>query len=233
MSDPTDTPHRTPLSSSSATVGGTSALRVKVDTGAPEPEKTPHPAAATQPDEAPVQPAPEQPSIPDLAAEAAEAMSAHLEATQDMLEELAPAFEPKMPAEADAAAPEAVIQPDEAIDHAVTQSIEAGAKAQAKAASIFDHVSQSFKAAMTDAGSDAALITFTLLEFARANARNNFQLAQDYAGARSVPEIVNVQAAYFKRQVELMNRHSSELRKVAAEITSKKAAQIQASVARP
>lgn len=221
MSDPTDNPHRPPLSSSSATVGGTSALRVKVDPGAPEPEKTPQSAEAAARDSRPdehVQPAPEQPSIPDLAAEAAEAMSAHLEATQDTIEESAPAFEPAKPAEA--------------IERVVTQSIEAGKKAQAEAATIFDHVSQSFKAAMTDAGSDAALITFTLLEFAQANARNNYQLAQDYAGARSVPEIVNVQAAYFKRQVELMNRHSSELRKVAAEITSKKAAQIQASVAR-
>jgi hypothetical protein len=190
MSDPTDNQHRSPLSSSSATVGGTSALRVKVDPGAPEPESAETADRASLPDEN-VQPAPEQPSIPDLAAEAAEA-----------------------------------------IERAVAQSIEAGKKAQAQAATIFDQVSQSFKAAITDAGSDAALITFTLLEFAQANARNNYQLAQDYAGARSVPEIVNVQAAYFKRQVELMNRHSSELRKAAAEITSKKAAQIQASVAR-
>ena len=221
MSDPTENPHRPPLSSSSATVGGTSALRVKVDPGAPEPEKKPQSAEAAARDPQPeehVQPAAEQPSIPDLAAEAAEAMSAHLEATQDTIEESAPAFEHEKPAEA--------------IEHAVGQSIEAGKKAQAQAATIFDQVSQSFKAAITDAGSDAALITFTLLEFAQANARNNYQLAQDYAGARSVPEIVNVQAAYFKRQVELMNRHSSELRKVAAEITSKKAAQIQASVAR-
>jgi hypothetical protein len=193
---------------------------VKVDPGASGPEKTPQSAEAAVRDALPeehMRPAPEQPSIPDLAAEAAEAMSAHLEATQDTIEESAPAFQPEK---------------TEAIEHAVTQSIKAGKKAQAQAATIFDQVSQSFKAAITDAGSDAALITFTLLEFAQANARNNYQLAQDYAGARSVPEIVNVQAAYFKRQLELMNRHSSELRKVAAEITSKKAAQIQASVAR-
>lgn len=221
MSDLTDNPNRPPLSSSSATVGGTSALRVKVDPGAREQEKTSQSADAAAGSSRPEehgQPAPEQPSVPDLAAEAAKAMSAHLEATQDTIAESAPHFQPEKTAEA--------------IEHAVAQSIEAGKKAQAQAATIFDQVSQSFKAAITDAGSDAALITFTLLEFAQANARNNYQLAQDYAGARSVPEIVNVQAAYFKRQVELMNRHSSELRKAAAEITSKKAAQIQASVAR-
>jgi len=221
MSDSNDNPNRPPLSSSSATVGGTSALRVKVDPGASGPEKMSQSAEAAVRDALPeehMRPAPEQPSIPDLAAEAAEAMSAHLEATQDTIEEAAPAFQPEKTAEA--------------IEHAVTRSIEAGKKAQAQAATIFDQVSQSFTAVINDAGSDAALITFTLLEFAQANARNNYQLAQDYAGARSVPEIVNVQAAYFKRQVELMNRHSSELRKAAAEITSKKAAQIQASVAR-
>jgi hypothetical protein len=194
---------------------------VKVDPGASGPEKTPQSAEAAVRDAVPEenrQPASEQPSIPDLAAEAAKAMSAHLEATQDTIEESAPAFEPQKTAEA--------------MEHAVAQSIEAGKKAQKQAATIFDQVSQSLKAAINDAGSDAALITFTLLEFAQANARNNYQLAQDYAGARSVPEIVTVQAAYFKRQVELMNRHSSELRKAAAEITSKRAAQIQASVAR-
>jgi hypothetical protein len=194
---------------------------VKVDPDASQPEKAPQSTEAAVRDALPeehMRPAPEQPSIPDLATEAAEAMSAHLKATQDTIEEAAPAFQPQ--------------KTTEAIEHAVAQSIDAGKKAQAQAATIFDQVSQSFKAAIDDAGSEAALITFTLLEFAQANARNNYQLAQDYAGARSVPEIVNVQAAYFKRQVELMNRHSSELRKAAAEITSKKAAQIQASVAR-
>jgi hypothetical protein len=118
------------------------------------------------------------------------------------------------------------------VHDAVVDAIAINEDAQDQMATIFDQVSQSFKAAISDAGSDAARIAFTLLEFVQANARSNFQLAQDYAGARSVPEIVNVQAAYFKRQMELMNQQARELRKVAAEITSKKAAQMQPQISR-
>ena len=97
---------------------------------------------------------------------------------------------------------------------------------------MFESVSIDFSGVMDDARNDAARITFKLMEFAQANFRSNVELARDYASARSIPDIVGVQTAYFKRQMELMNRQADELRKLTGEIASKKAAQFQLSIAR-
>jgi hypothetical protein len=202
----------------------------------PEASQAPEPAEASEPVESP-----EPQASPEPFSEVvAETVSAPIEVAEDALAATSDAgseMAAQMSAapEADIPAPEAPIPPvvaAEAVHDAVVDAMAVNEEAQDKVATIFDQVSRSFKAAFTDAGSDAALITFTLLEFAQANARNNYQLAQDYAGARSVPEIVNVQAAYFKRQMELMNRQAGELQKVAAEITSKKAAQMQGRITR-
>lgn len=96
-----------------------------------------------------------------------------------------------------------------------------------RAVVMFEQMSQNLKVAMEDAGSDAARIGLTLMSFAQANFRNNLEFAREYAAVRSIPEVFNVQAAYFKRQIELANKQANELRILTSDMASKKASQIQ------
>jgi hypothetical protein len=95
---------------------------------------------------------------------------------------------------------------------------------------MLEQISYNFSTAMEDARNDAARISFKLMEFAQASFRNNFEFAREYSAARSVPDVFNVQAAYFKRQMDLMNKQTEELRRLTSEIASKKAAQIQGQI---
>ena len=92
---------------------------------------------------------------------------------------------------------------------------------------MFEQMSRNLKVAMEDAGSDAARISLTLMSFAQANFRSNLEFAREYAAVRSIPEVFNVQAAYFKRQMELANKQANELQALTSDMASKKAAQIQ------
>lgn len=88
----------------------------------------------------------------------------------------------------------------------------------------FGEASAQVKTALDEAGQDATRITFKLMEFAQANIRNNLEFARDYVALRSVPDMFELQTAYFKRQMALMNMQAEEFRKLTTEITSKTAA---------
>lgn len=80
---------------------------------------------------------------------------------------------------------------------------------------------------MDDARHDAALIGRKLMEFVQANFENNIEMARDYAGARSVPEIVNVHTAYVRRQIDLLSRQAEEFRALTSDLTAKRVSKIQ------
>ncbi len=224
MSDTDDPMHRTPLSSSTATPSGTQALGVTVESGQ---ENTMPPqvdqATGLRSDTAANENVPVDGETVSVG-------------TAEAGGEPAPAEE----AAAASSAPEPIvaIEPTsgagnatEKLRAAVQGSIAQHEAEQKQAMAILERAaSVSFRGALDDARSDAARITFKLMEFAQANIRSNFELARDYAGARSIPEIVGVQSAYFKRQMELMNRQADELRKLTAEIATKRAAQFQVTV---
>lgn len=243
MSDQNDAPHRTPLSSSSSNPSGTQALGVTIEDDNREAE-----AAAVENTDA----RPEQSALPDAhqAANENERDSARqdipphgasdaAEETVEPLTQPADTGNPQpsawtAPAEPPLETPSvADFAPQNGADKRATEDLRAAVRAtlvqnqarQEQVLAMFDQVSVDFKSALEDARNDAARITFKLMEFAQANFRNNVELARDYASARSVPEIFNVQTAYFKRQMELVNRQADELRKLTAEIASKKAAQ--------
>jgi hypothetical protein len=95
---------------------------------------------------------------------------------------------------------------------------------------VFGQASAKLKDALDEAGQDAARITFKLMEFAQANVRNNLEFARNYAAARSVPDIFDLQAAYFTRQMALMNAQAEEFRKLTAELTAKSAAPVKSQI---
>jgi hypothetical protein len=132
---------------------------------------------------------------------------------------------PDMPSTEDAAPPAAPL-PGGAFPEATSelraiarQTIAENEARQEKALELFDQVSRRFTAALEEAGVDAARVTFKVMEFAQASLKNNLELAQSYAAARSVPDIFGLHAAYITRQFELLNAQAEELREITAKIT--------------
>lgn len=124
----------------------------------------------------------------------------------------------ELASEATAAAAEA----QEDLHDTVDQTFARSQAEPEKAFALFEQMSKTFRTAFEDAGSDAARISFKLMEFAQANLQNNVALAKDYAEIKSPPEIFNAHATYFKRQIELLNKQAEELRALTTEIASKK-----------
>jgi len=92
---------------------------------------------------------------------------------------------------------------------------------------VFTQMSQHFGSAMKDAQGDAALVGSRMMEFARANFQNNVEMVQNYAAARSLPDLFNAHTTYFKRQMELLNEQASAMRALTTEIASKNARKMQ------
>ncbi|MBX2804348.1 MAG: phasin family protein [Hyphomicrobiales bacterium] len=115
----------------------------------------------------------------------------------------------------------------EELRQAVLNSMAEQETRQAEAFALFENVSENFTSMLATARNDVAMFSFKLMEFAHANAQNNFELAKACGSARSLPDIVNVQANYLKRQVELLNAQARELQALTSEITAKNAMEIQ------
>jgi hypothetical protein len=96
-----------------------------------------------------------------------------------------------------------------------------------KAFALFNQMSHDLRAAMEDARDDAARVSFKLMEFAQASFHNNVELARDYATAKTVPDLFNVQSSYIQRQLDLLNSKTQELHALTNEIASKKAEKLQ------
>lgn len=86
---------------------------------------------------------------------------------------------------------------------------------------VFEQASHRMKAAIDEAGAGATMVTLKLVEFARANTQNSLDLARDYASVRSVPDALNVQASYVRRQFALLTAQAEELRRLTAELTER------------
>lgn len=245
MSDKPEDLQRTPLSSSSSAPSGTQALSVAIEpeqdekldsqtagedaSGLAAPDTDPAQAAAmdddaqlaseivsgesTEPpeacgaDDAAIEASvtPETGDVNDLIPEAATAALTEIAGTDSDVAE----------------------DSQEELRETVHQAVAAHEAQGQKAVALFEQISSDFQSVMDDARSDAARISFKLMEFAQANLHNNMTLARDYVDVRSVPEVVNAQASYFRRQIELLNKQTEELRQITSDIASKKAAQLQ------
>ncbi len=89
---------------------------------------------------------------------------------------------------------------------------------------VFEEASHRMKAALDEAGTGATVLAFKLVEFVQANADSTLDLARDYAAVRTLPDAINVHAAYLRRQFDLLAAQAEEFRRIGAELTSKAAA---------
>lgn len=139
----------------------------------------------------------------------------------------APQNEPEPAVEAAPEAPPPHGLTIEELREAVRESVADNTARREQAAELIEEMSHTFGTMMDEARHDAALIGRKLMEFVRASFQNNVDLARDYAGARSVPEIVNVHTAYVRRQIELLSRQAEEFRALTSDIAAKKADKLQ------
>lgn len=85
---------------------------------------------------------------------------------------------------------------------------------------MFDHASHALKAALDNVGANAAKLSFKLMEFAQANFNNNIELASEYISVRSIPDALEVQTSYFKRQFDLFVTQIGVLQTLTTEIAN-------------
>lgn len=123
--------------------------------------------------------------------------------------------------------PAAEEQTTEELRQAVLASMTEHEESQKETFALFERMSEDFSAMMATARNDAAVFSIKLMEFAQANAQNSFELARAYSHARSMPEILNVQADYLKRQMELLNTQARELQALTAKVTARNTMEIQ------
>jgi hypothetical protein len=123
--------------------------------------------------------------------------------------------------------PGAYHQTTERLSGAVLETMSGTGATQERSAALYGQVSQNLGVLMDDARQDAVRFGHKLMEFVQANVDSGMVLAKDYADARSVPDLFSVQAAYFKRQLDLINRQSEELRALTRELASKNAERLQ------
>jgi hypothetical protein len=132
-----------------------------------------------------------------------------------------------MPADENAFAETAEEPTTEQLRQAVLDTLaQQGAKRE-EATALFKRISEDFSAMMATARTDAAAFSLKFMEFAQATAQSNFELARGYSNARSIPDIVTVQADYLKRQLELLNAQARELQAMTAKVAAKTTMDIQ------
>lgn len=249
MHDDPESAQNTPKSSSSSAPSGTQALRVtfaadpaQADMAAPEEIPAPDApeSADAEPETLPLlvsrdasdevvdaAPLPMQVEAPDLApasdvdfASAPEPSGAHSE------EAFAPPEQASMLVDADV--PPVINGNAEPVPQPVSSFANGtNGATQERSTALYGQVSQNLGVLMDDARQDAVRFGHKLMEFVQANVDSGMVLAKDYADARSVPDLFSVQAAYFKRQLDLINRQSEELRALTRELASKNAERLQ------
>lgn len=176
-------------------------------------DSVPHPAYK---DLAPETPADEhsgnlQAVMDDLAADLAEAKS-----PQQMIEEAA--------RDVSIAAEETAQTVRGAAEKGTQQATEAVADMQAKTAKAYDETANAAQAGLQDMAASFSDLNWKLMQFARVNMQNSVNFVQELAAARSLPDILRVQATYMQTQSRAFNDQMRELQTLTAGLTQSTAA---------
>lgn len=124
------------------------------------------------------------------------------------------------PSEIEAAFEEAGAQADFAVSNTLAQVEER----YTDAAQAYETSSEVVRSSFEEIAMSMNQLSWKLMEFARINAQNNFDFARDYASVRSVPDVVQLQTAYMRRQYDLFTAQMQELQSLTAKIAQKSAA---------
>jgi len=126
------------------------------------------------------------------------------------------------------------------LDTAVPEGVRALAeKAVAQTRDAYDRSLDAFDASLTTfersfdaAGQGAAAFNRKIVDIARRNVDASFDLAKSLAGAKNLADMVELQAAYWRKQFDVLTAKAEEVRALSTKVTAAAAEPIKAHVAR-
>ncbi len=126
------------------------------------------------------------------------------------------------------------------LDPAIPESVrDLAEKSVARTREAYDHSMDAFDASVAAfersfdaAGKGAAKFNCKIIDIARRNVNSSFDLATSLAGAKDRYDVVKLQAANWRKQVDLLTAQAEEVRALSLEVTAAAAAPISARIAR-
>ena len=79
---------------------------------------------------------------------------------------------------------------------------------------------QSWERTFDAAGQGAVALNRKVIEFAQRNINSGFDLAKSLAGARSLSEVMELQAAYWHEQLDTFGTQAEEVRSLSNQVTA-------------
>jgi phasin len=123
---------------------------------------------------------------------------------------------------------------DTAIPEAVRTMAE---KTVAQAHEAYDRSTSAFEASVATfersfdaAGQGAAAFNRKIIDIAHRNVKSGFELAKTLAGAKNLADMVELQAAYWRKQFEVLTAQAEEIRALSTKVTADAAEPINAHV---
>jgi phasin len=96
----------------------------------------------------------------------------------------------------------------------------------------FDASVAAFERSFDAAGKGAATFNRKIIDIARRNVNSNFDLATSLAGAKDLYDIVKLQAAHWRKQVDALTAQAEEVRVLSLKVTADAAERIKSQMAR-
>jgi phasin len=126
------------------------------------------------------------------------------------------------------------------LDTSVPESVRAMAeKSVAQTSEIYDRSKDAldasiatFERSFDTAGRSATAFNRKIIDVAERNVNSVFDLAKSLAGAKNLTDIVELQAAYWRKQFDALTAQAEEVRTLSTKVTADAAAPIKAQVAR-
>jgi phasin len=126
-------------------------------------------------------------------------------------------LDPAIPESVRALAEHTVDQTREACDHS-TDAFEASVA--------------TFEKSFDAAGQGAAAFNRKIIDIARRNLNSSFDLAKSLAGAKNLADMVELQAAYWRKQIGTLTAQAEEVRELSTKLTADATQPIKAHMAR-
>ena len=127
------------------------------------------------------------------------------------------------------------------LDSAIPEGVRALAeKTVAQSREAYDRSKDAFEASLTTfersfdaAGQGAAAFNRKMIDIARRNVDASFDLATSLAGAKNFADVLELQAAFWRKQLGVLTAQAEEVRALSTRVTADAAEPIKARMAQP
>jgi len=82
------------------------------------------------------------------------------------------------------------------------------------------------------AGQGTAALNRKAIDIAQSNFNSGFDLAKELAGAETLPQLIEIQAAFMRRQFDRLNAQAGEIRELATKVTNETAEPVKSHLTR-